>query len=411
VTATAFTSNTTTTDSGSATVEGGGAIANLDGGTLTATGSTFGANGSADEGGGILNRTDAVAVLVACSFNGNTADVRGGGLASRSESHSIVVSCHFEHNSANFAGGLSIGGGFHDMVDCIFLENMAAGDGGGSQVVDTLPGVGSFRYIGCSFLGNEAQSGGGVNVVIAEPLFVNCVFSGNQAFGTGGAMNAQVDAAPTIVNSTMWMNTATVGGGIGESLSPPASLTVENSILWDNVPDQINLSITPTVRYCDIEGGWSGPNIAVNRQFVDADGPDNTAGTLDDDLHLQAGSPCIDAADNTAVPPDGTDLDGDGNVTERTPYDRAELPRFVDDPATADTGVPDGVNPIVDIGAYEFQVTPTCPADLNGDGVVDVDDLLIVLGAWGTPGGDVNGDTTTDVDDLLIVLGAWGPCP
>ncbi len=57
-----------------------------------------------------------------------------------------------------------------------------------------------------------------------------------------------------------------------------------------------------------------------------------------------------------------------------------------------------------------------CIGDLNGDGVVDVSDLLILLGAWGEcPRGeacpaDLNDDGTVDVSDLLILLGAWGAC-
>ena len=58
------------------------------------------------------------------------------------------------------------------------------------------------------------------------------------------------------------------------------------------------------------------------------------------DLRLGRGSPCIDAGRNSlALLFVATDLDG--------------LPRFRDDPATADTG--DGVPPIIDMGAYEFQ--------------------------------------------------------
>jgi len=49
-------------------------------------------------------------------------------------------------------------------------------------------------------------------------------------------------------------------------------------------------------------------------------------------------------------------------------------------------------------------------ADITGDGVVDVLDLLQVLGQWGTAGSaDVTGDGIVDVLDLLEVLGAWGP--
>ena len=54
-----------------------------------------------------------------------------------------------------------------------------------------------------------------------------------------------------------------------------------------------------------------------------------------------------------------------------------------------------------------------CPADINGDGVVDVLDLLAVLEAWGETGAvpaDITGDGVVDVLDLLEVLAAWGPC-
>jgi hypothetical protein len=52
-----------------------------------------------------------------------------------------------------------------------------------------------------------------------------------------------------------------------------------------------------------------------------------------------------------------------------------------------------------------------CPADFDGDGDVDVADLLFLLSAWGTPGGDVDGDGDTDAADLLALLAAWGECP
>ncbi|UCD73816.1 MAG: hypothetical protein JSV91_08445 [Phycisphaerales bacterium] len=55
-----------------------------------------------------------------------------------------------------------------------------------------------------------------------------------------------------------------------------------------------------------------------------------------------------------------------------------------------------------------------CPEDVNGDGVVDIDDVFAILGAWGPCDDcpeDVNDDGTVDIDDLFEVLGAWGPCP
>jgi hypothetical protein len=53
-----------------------------------------------------------------------------------------------------------------------------------------------------------------------------------------------------------------------------------------------------------------------------------------------------------------------------------------------------------------------CPADANGDGFVNVDDLFLILGDWGETDspGDVNDDGVVNVDDLFLVLGNWGPC-
>ncbi len=45
--------------------------------------------------------------------------------------------------------------------------------------------------------------------------------------------------------------------------------------------------------------------------------------------------------------------------------------------------------------------------DLDGDGLVGVDDLLILLSQWGDCpdcSGDLDGDGTVSVDDLLILI-------
>ena len=55
-----------------------------------------------------------------------------------------------------------------------------------------------------------------------------------------------------------------------------------------------------------------------------------------------------------------------------------------------------------------------CDPDINGDGVVGVNDLLMIIASWGPCDGcdaDVNGDSTVNVDDLLLVIGGWGACP
>jgi hypothetical protein len=83
------------------------------------------------------------------------------------------------------------------------------------------------------------------------------------------------------------------------------------------------------------------------------------------------------------------------------------------------TGI--GFNPAAwyDAGAqYAMRITvgnaAACPADLNGDNVVDVFDLLALLAAWGPCASgcpaDLDGNGAVDVFDLLALLGDWGPC-
>jgi hypothetical protein len=53
----------------------------------------------------------------------------------------------------------------------------------------------------------------------------------------------------------------------------------------------------------------------------------------------------------------------------------------------------------------------TCSEDVNGDGQVDVNDLLEIIGKWGPCSGcpaDVDGSGEVDVNDVLAVLGYWG---
>lgn len=57
-----------------------------------------------------------------------------------------------------------------------------------------------------------------------------------------------------------------------------------------------------------------------------------------------------------------------------------------------------------------------CPGDLTADGLIDVFDLIQLLGMWGPcsgsgcAAGDLNADDNIDVIDLLQMLSLWGPC-
>jgi len=53
-------------------------------------------------------------------------------------------------------------------------------------------------------------------------------------------------------------------------------------------------------------------------------------------------------------------------------------------------------------------------ADLNGDGVVNAQDLGVLLGSWGVCAADalcaadINGDGVVNAQDLGELLGQWG---
>ncbi len=67
-------------------------------------------------------------------------------------------------------------------------------------------------------------------------------------------------------------------------------------------------------------------------------------------------------------------------------------------------------------GLYAVFAPPSCPADLNGDGLVNTADLVRFLGRFGQPTtvggeGDFNSDGAVNTADLVFFLGRFGvPC-
>ena len=77
------------------------------------------------------------------------------------------------------------------------------------------------------------------------------------------------------------------------------------------------------------------------------------------------------------------------------------------------SNTPDNVaGTIIDLGGNVIQPQCACAADFDGNGMVDITGLLVVVSGWGAcePGcvGDTNGDDLIDADDLLMVISSWG---
>ncbi len=364
--------------------------------------------------GGAGIQATAEVTIENCLISGNDCTTGSGGGIRSSDPDATIANCTITNNSAKLGGGIS---GDGTIANCLIAGNSATDASGWLGGGGVLGSWGGWTIANCLIVGNtSAVDGGGVLSFGGDPTIVNCAIIGNSAVQDGGGVLAF--RTTTLINSTISGNTAGSHGGGMAAKGWGLSHTVSNCVVWDNsAPSGAQLAALDyvdgptypselTVAYSDVQGGaggvhvdplstliWGLGNIDADPLFVDPDS---------NDFHLAAGSPAIDAADNAAVPKDvTTDLDGN--------------PRFVDDPATKDTG--NGDPPIVDMGAYELQVVSPCPWDLDNTGDVGVKDLLFLLGTWGPC--PKKGDCLADFDDsgdvgvkdLLFLLGNWGPCP
>jgi parallel beta-helix repeat protein len=363
------------------------------GGNTTIVGCTVSGNAALGEyGGGVWHEGPGDLIVANSTISDNAADFLGGGLfCSTYDSATVIVTdCVITGNTAFDGGGVHCWAGWADspvISNCAIADNTAVYGGGVSCFHGTIAN--------CVITGNTARYGAGVDC--SHGTIANCTITRNIAEDAGGGVRFNY-GDPTIDNSVLWANTAPSGPEIalaGGSSNPP----------------------TLSVSYSDVHGGqaavhvadgctlnWGAGNIDADPLYADP----NAA-----NFHLSAGSPCIDAGDNTAVPLDVLDLDADGYTDERTPFDLDGNPRFVQDPFSADTGVPDPPRYwyIVDMGAYEYQF---CFGDLDEDDDVDVGDLAQLLCSYGAPtgmtyyDGDLDGDGDVDLADLAELLGQYG---
>jgi hypothetical protein len=342
---------------------------------------------------------DTTAILDGFTIRGGAANiadcrVRGGGIFNMGGSP-VVANCILEDNLGGFyGGGMYNDGGSPQIWSCNFIGNYA-GEGGGMYNTSS-----DATLINCTFIGNTGYNGAGVYNDNSNPTLTNCIFSGNGSTSTsygGGMYNTHSD--PTITNCTFTNNQAVLHPALGGAIYNDASSpTITNCILWGNMEEEIS-GDPALATYSDVQGGYAGEgNIDDDPLFIDVDGPDDVAGTEDDDLRLPSGSPGVDAGDLYA--------DTDAQTPGVQPLPSVDLdgrPRCADDPLTPDSG--NGPPPVVDMGAYEYQL----PSDLDADGDVDLDDYGMFFDCFGDPGGcppeqgeqaDIDNDGDVDLKDF-----------
>lgn len=174
----------------------------------------------------------------------------------------------------------------------------------------------------CVFTANVATASGGAILCRegASPVIENCVFTANSTLGQGGAVACTDLARPIVRQCSFYGNKAnggafSIGGGGALDVSGSAELLLENCILWANMAPfgaELRLSdgAVVTVQTSDVAGGqaavfnsastlnWGAGNITADPLFVEP---------LAGDVHLQAGSPCIDAGTGSVA----KDFEGD----------------------------------------------------------------------------------------------------
>ncbi len=257
--------------------------------------------------GGIRISSSEISALTHCRIEygkttGSYPDMHGGGLALLG-SDAVVTKCVFADNEA-VADEMGMGGAVYAngtgsyagpltrFIDCTFTGNHAYGEGGAIKfTADT-----NTEIIGCRFIGNDCGYGGGAVSCygVEGTRMENCLFIDNYTmYASGGAVNTLGFTNTVIlVGCTLSNNTAVTGDGGAVSLAYAAA-TFVNCIVYDNpgmYSDDIYLDWggSAEIHYSCLTmpaGATGSNNINSNPQFVNPSGGD---------YELQESSPCID---------------------------------------------------------------------------------------------------------------------
>lgn len=375
-------------------------------------------------GGGLLVQSGAVA-LFNCRIVSNSAHLGGGIFVSAGASASLL-NCHVGENVAATGGGLFSNAGQPIAATTTFENNQA--ENGGAAFI-----VGDGTFDSCEFRVNGAeQEGGGVLVAGGMGSFASCVFYKNESSGNGGALRITEHAIAEVTESSFVLNSA---ADAAVSIGAISDVTLAESVFCENAPTHVSDNWTDEggnvfSESCDdLCAGQCGEQ-AANGCWCDQ------ACKVYDDCCADACQSCSIAGCDPdfpvtcegmcgGTPPQGCWCDmvcfsfGDccPDVCQWCDYPGCDGGR---DSCVGLCGMDalSGCRCHPDCVAEDNCCHDACSecghcqlGDLNGDGIVNVNDLLILLAAWGecppSCPADLNGDGFVDVADLLLLLGNW----
>lgn len=222
-------------------------------------------------GGAIFARENSVLKMFECVIGSNITTQTGGGIQATDSEIEMLYSKIAANSATNSGGGLSLKTATGIIASCDIIDNH------------------SVNGAGFEFTGNT------------ETQIINCLFARNHATEFGGALFFR-DSSPEASLCTMTDNYAADGGGALSCSN--ANPILRDSILWDDDIDEIFVfSGTPSITFCDVEGGWSASatNFDADPLFVTgADGEFFLSQTASGQT---ADSPCVNtgSASSTAI--------------------------------------------------------------------------------------------------------------
>ena len=336
---------------------------------------------------------DTIAIA-AGTYNEHSLNPSGKAITIGSASGNLDVTIDAQQGGGVFV--INSGEGDGTVInDLVITGGSSSYGGGGIYCEDSNPTI-----RGCTIEGNTAYYyGGGIYCDSSNPTITDCTISGNEANYYAGGIYCW-GSEPTISGCTIEGNTADYAGGIYSANSNP---TITGSQICGNEPDQIYGSYSASgsciEQSCDMCVDSDGDGVVDifdqcpgedDTIDTDSDGtPDCLDGCPDDPLKTEPGDCGCGELETD------TDSDGTPDCIDGCPEDPLKT-----EPGFCGCGTPDtNVN-----------------GDVDCDGDYDIDDIYAGMEHFGIDeagqcAGDTDGNGVVNIEDLLNMLGSWGACP
>jgi len=277
------------------------------------------------------------------------------------------------------------------LTNCDFIENEEVSSGTGYPALCIL--YTPIAHISsCSFLRNTGERSAAFLIGVESAEVRLCLFQGNSCYDSpGGMMIRGMPEFPEGVHAQV------------------------TDCVFQNNPNSYHFDRGSV----DVHGATGLSHV----DFVRCEFRDNTDGGLSLYGSLASASVqdslfCNNNADyvsgNGGDLNNISDLGGNSFLSDCPEISACCLGDWCKDVASATCDLAGGVwTADAQCGSFSHTCDACAAADIVNDGEVRVEDLLAIIGGWGTdnPLLDIDGDGTVGVADLLAVLEHWGPCP